>query len=295
MHLFYFWMMKSTQDIFEASKLLKKALSSLYQKGEADAIANLVLRHLTGLSQTRLLAAYTDKSFALPAEEFDRILTRLTTGEPVQYVLGETWFMDLQIKVDRSVLIPRQETEELVDLIVRMNPFLNPDVLDAGCGSGCIALAIKKLIPGASVTGVDISTEALALARKNAGVNRLDVRFVYSDMLMGLKEFDDHSLDILVSNPPYVTQRESGLMERVVLDFEPHTALFVPDDDPLLFYRSLSKEANRLLRKEGLIFFEINEQFGDEVLQLLLEAGFSNTHCLKDLNGKIRFVKGVKL
>ena len=207
--------------------------------------------------------------------------------------MGETCFYNLTIKTNSHTLIPRPETEELVDHIIKENKGFRGSIIDAGTGTGCIAIALAVNLPEAQVYGFDISEEALKTAEENTALNKAKVDFFKSDILD-----PDLSLfiktDIIVSNPPYVTESEKKFMDRNVLDFEPHSALFVPDKDPLVFYRALIKLSKIILNPGGKLYFEINENMGSRLLKLLYSNGYGNTEIIKDLNGKDRIIKGIK-
>lgn len=218
---------------------------------------------------------------------------RLTTGEPVQYVLGETGFYNCRIMVNRNVLIPRPETEELADIVIKENRGTGARIIDFGTGSGCLAIALSVNLPPAKVTALDISKGALKLAARNAVINNADVDFMHADMLAAsLPELP--MAGIFISNPPYVRESEKKLMRSNVLDFEPGKALFVPDNDPLRFYRAILNVSVEKLNPGGLIYFEINEVMGDAMHDLLEKFGFSEIRIIKDINGKDRFAAGRK-
>jgi len=225
--------------------------------------------------------------------EVERIISELISGKPLQYAIGVAYFSDLVLRVAPSVLIPRPETEELVSLIVKENSIVAPRILDVGTGSGCIALALAKHIPDASVTAIDISTDALDVAQQNAKSNNLNVSFIQGDILQPTV-LDGYTFDIIVSNPPYVRDSERELMSRNVLDYEPHLALFVPDSDPLKFYRAIALHSIRCLVPMGWLWFEINEALGSGIVSLLNSAGFGNVVLIDDFRGKPRFVKAQK-
>ncbi len=226
-------------------------------------------------------------------QEVERIISELVSGKPLQYAIGLAYFSDLVFKVTPSVLIPRPETEELVSLIVKENRIVAPRILDVGTGSGCIALALAKHIPDASVTAIDISTDALDVAQQNAKSNNLSVNFFQGDILQPTV-LDGYTFDIIVSNPPYVRDSEKELMNRNVLDYEPHIALFVPDSDPLKFYRAIALHSVRCLETMGWLWFEINEALGSEIVNFLKSLGFGNVLLIDDFRGKPRFVKAQK-
>ena len=221
----------------------------------------------------------------------------LLKNKPVQYVLGETEFCGMRFFVNDSVLIPRPETQEMVEMIVSsagMRRATSPSysILDIGTGSGCIAISLAKLIPNSDVTAVDVSEKALEVAKKNAEANGVNVHFVHDDILQPtIAELIDNQFDIIVSNPPYVCESEKSEMRANVLDHEPSSALFVPDSDPLVFYRKILEFAQKALKPDGQIWFEINEKFGKETSELCREMGFQNVEIIKDFRGKERVVR----
>ncbi len=266
----------------------QRDLSPLYTKGEVRAVAcavfhdklgwdasELLLRRETTLSESELLQVY------LP-------LKRLRTGEPLQYVLGQTEFHGLRIAVDPSVLIPRPETEELVDLIIRSRTATPQRILDIGTGSGCIALALKKAFPLAHVSGIDVSPEALATADRNAQANGIAVEWARMDVLD--PAVDLKPCDLIVSNPPYVPRSEEATLATNVREHEPHRALFVEDADPLLFYRVIGQRALTLLPSGGELWFEGHHIHAPAVGRLLEGLGYASVRVLNDLSGTHRFI-----
>jgi len=234
----------------------------------------------------------------LDSEQVDMLLQiseRLARHEPIQYITGSTDFFGLTLQLNPSVLIPRQETEELVAWIIESNKINKPAILDIGTGSGCIALALKNEITDASVFALDISTDALELANMNATRNGLKIHFIHDDILNIEKLHYTDDLDLIVSNPPYVLFSERDSMMKNVLDFEPKKALFVEDSDPLLFYRHISQLALTKLKPGGKLFFEINEQLGDEMIGLLNSYGFHKIVLKSDLFGKNRMISCEKV
>lgn len=228
--------------------------------------------------------------------EFDRIVAALKQGRPYQYVMGEAWFMGMKLYVDEAVLIPRPETEELVDRIARQFASTQElSIIDIGTGSGCIALSLKKRLPHARVHALDLSAEALQVARKNASTHQLDIQFMQADIL----EWDvilDKSLgfDVIVSNPPYITPAEKADMTPQVLQYEPELALFVEQEAPLLFYQYIADFARHHLRPSGKLFFEINRKYGAETVDLLNKMGFEQVLLIQDMQGADRMVEAQK-
>ena len=273
----------------------RHALSELYPEGEARSLVDGLCGKILGVTpQTHILQpGFCIDPALLPLLEDG--LSRLLRCEPLQYVLGEAWFLGRRFKVTPAVLIPRPETEEMVDMALRKAGNLSRDagrplrVLDLCTGSGCIAWSMALGLPQSEVTGLDISPEALSVASSQFdGDNR--PRFVLSDVLDPDCMKDGGRFDIFLSNPPYVRESEKALMSRNVLDWEPGLALFVPDGDPLRFYRAEATLAARLLSPGGFGLVEINEAYGQEVAGLFRDAGFRDPEVLKDLSGRDRFV-----
>ena len=274
-----------------AKRIIRDQLSLLYSKQEIESISKLIFEKVLGLSR---LQVHLNQLTTIPEAnlaQIKEILRRLIQFEPIQYILGETEFYGLPFKVNSSVLIPRPETEELVDWIITDYRQLTPDILDIGTGSGCIPITLVKNLPGASAEGWDISTDALIVAKENANINKVNIGFYYADVLSQTFPSHPHKYDIIVSNPPYVTDSEQSLMLNNVTDYEPHIALFVPDKDPLLFYRSIADIALIQLKQGGNLYFEINEKLGRETADLLVSKGFRNVILKKDINGKERMIK----
>ena len=288
--------MKTVKDV---STAFRKELSALYDTKEIDSLCMIVLAEITGTSSAKIKAF---PELEIPEEQsskIDQILIRLKTGEPVQYILGHTEFFGLSFKVNPSVLIPRPETEELVEWILDSwrlaiggwhKPF---GILDIGTGSGCIAISLKKNL-NAEVLAIDISDSALNTAKENAEINDVDVNFIQADILNLKSEIGSSKFDIIVSNPPYVTLEDKEQMHLNVTVFEPHNALFVPENDPLIFYKAIADLAANCLKKDGLLFFEINESYGEEMIGLLENRSFINVELRKDMSGKSRMMKAIK-
>ncbi len=261
---------------------------------EMQAIVALLLEKLFDIARSDIMAG---KEVALTtgiSRLIDGYVTRINNHEPVQYILGEAFFYGRIFKVDNSVLIPRPETEELVRTVLDWKQSQSPGgstgILDIGTGSGCIAITLALEWPGAEVFGVDFSADALAVAKENARHHGAYVNFFHTDILNDIIPVTD--LRVVVSNPPYIAAAESSSMHRRVLDFEPDNALFVPDDDPLIFYKAISVKAGSALNRGGLLALEINERFGREVCQLLRDDGWNDVKLIRDLSGKGRVVVG---
>jgi release factor glutamine methyltransferase len=237
-------------------------------------------------------------------KKWETIISELKTEKPIQYITGEAWFYGLRFEVNENTLIPRPETEELVEWIINsqmskdQNLILqksnNLTILDIGTGSGCIPIALKKEIPNAQVSAIDISEKALEMARKNALVNQVEVNFIHQDILtsqhLNLSTSQHLLFDVIVSNPPYVRNLEKQEIKRNVLDYEPHLALFVADSDALLFYRKIAQLALKSLAPNGKLFFEINQYLGKETVELVEQLGFKNIELRKDFMGNDRMI-----
>ncbi|MGN6212452.1 peptide chain release factor N(5)-glutamine methyltransferase [Parafilimonas sp.] len=277
--------------ISEAGKILRSALDTIYDQREAPNISNLLLEKLTGFSRSERVI-YKDK--ALTENQVINLrknIDKLLQHTPIQYIINESWFAGISFYVDENVLIPRPETEELVELILENshNSGLKaPFVLDIGTGSGCIAILIKKKLPLSNVYALEISKKSLEIATKNAVSNDAPVHFLEADILDFHPPATFPKFDIIVSNPPYITQSESSLMQPNVLQYEPHKALFVPDDDPLLFYKIIAGFALQHLKRPGRLYFEINELMGEQVAALLRSKGFTSVEIKKDMQQKNR-------
>jgi len=280
-------MLSTAKTIF---RKIDHQLSSVYEPEEAKSLAYIVLEEVTSLNKTDVLV---DKPYALPQDQENKIsgiLARLLDHQPIQYILGKTTFYGLDLLVNQDVLIPRQETEELVDWIIKSHHEAFK-LLDIGTGSGCIAISLAKGYPKGEVYAWDISPEALKMAKKNALSNQISVHLNQVDVLSTIP---DETFDLIVSNPPYVLEQEQGAMRKNVLDHEPGTALFVPDQDPLIFYRVICKMTTHHLSDGGWLYFEINEAYGQEVVSLMEAYHFKNILVRKDLNGKDRMIRGQK-
>ncbi len=279
----------------QAIQSIREALKGHYPPRETEGLIRTLLHTLHGMSLTDMVLQQ-DKRFSDGERETLREITdRLIRQEPIQYILGQTQFCGIRLKVTPAVLIPRPETEELAGWIIRDARNPEGSILDIGTGSGCIALALKAGLPGARVAGCDLSEEIVALAAENAAVNHLEARFFRADILRWEEYPDWERQDIIVSNPPYVTPGEKRAMKKNVLAYEPFPALFFPGQDPLLFYRRITGMAVRWLNPGGELYVEINERFGDEVGTLLLDSGFGEVEIKKDLHGKARMVRGVRI
>lgn len=268
---------------------IENELAEVYPFPEIRGFVRMILEKVCGLSYTEQVLHKDRELPEADKKSIELIVSRLKQNEPIQYIFGETEFRDLRLKVNPSVLIPRPETEELIDFILEKRISPKAKIIDIGTGSGCIALALKSALPEAEVYGLDVSEKALETAAGNAELNNLDVAFLRRDILNWEVDVWEQ-YDVIVSNPPYVRNSEKQMMEKNVLEFEPTTALFVSDSDPLLFYRRISEFAQKFLQQNGHLFFEINEYLGNEMVDLLKQLGFSEIELRKDINGRNRML-----
>ena len=279
-------------------KTLHRQLTSsitLYEDQEKANIAYLILEDLFKISKTDLLMDRKVKEY--DEDRIKDIINRLNKAEPIQYILGHTEFYGRKFTVNKNVLIPRPETEELIDLIIKENrKNKNLFILDIGTGSGCIAVTLAKEIPDAKVCAMDINSDALSVAQKNAKDLNADLSFIEVDITNDAEnKSKDFKFNLIVSNPPYIKYSEKKLMHRNVLAYEPHIALFVRDQDPLLFYKKIIEFSRQYLLPDGICYSESNEAYGKEVKELFKKNNFANIRILKDLRGKDRFAIGAKI
>lgn len=273
-------------------------LAVVYSDGEAKAQARMLLEDKFGLSLADILCGGVGQLSADDTMWLERAVARIEQMEPIQYVLGEAWFCGRSFIVDESVLIPRPETEWLVERageVVSAMDVSSPRILDIGTGSGCIAVSLKKALPDAYVEAWDISEAALAIAKKNAKTLGADVVFKLRDALAA-KDIDDSiqcKWDIIVSNPPYICDSERKDMEANVLEHEPATALFVPDADPLLFYKAIADYGKETLSQNGHLLFECNTRYAQATAEMMQEVGYEETEVADDCFGKPRFAEGI--
>ena len=276
-------------NLNKAKRHFTEELGRGFTQREAEQLMRILLEDLFDIDQKRQLMEPKLRIDELQYAQLEQAVKQLLEGVPVHYVTGMAWFDGLLFHVDESVLIPRPETEELVQKISEVLPNDRPiRIWDIGTGSGCIAVALAKRFPLAEVKAFDVSAQALATASRNAEYNKVQVEFVCDDVLHPQSESWLHPVDLVVSNPPYIRESEKAAMECNVLEHEPHSALFVPDDDPLLFYRQILKLAKPQLHPDGAVWFEINEAMGEAMLQLAREMGFEAV-LHEDYLGKPRF------
>jgi release factor glutamine methyltransferase len=265
-------------------------LEMLYDSGEAEAMLAYLIEGILGYSLTEISIHKRSPLSEKQAKDLQAALKRLLLHEPVQYVTGVAYFWDLILRVTPDVLIPRQETEELVDWILKENRQSNLSILDIGTGSGCIALSLALEMKNADVTALDYSAAALRIAQQNAAKHQAKITFRQQDILQASPDTFS-KLDIIVSNPPYIKHLEKEAMMPHVLDHEPGEALFVPDEDPLLFYRKIGELGQHWLCQAGKLYVEINEAYGKEVVELLQALNYEEVELRQDLNGRDRMVK----
>ena len=281
------------QTIKEIRLYLKEELQGLYPEHEINAMSSIIVKDVLKTPLLHNLALPETPVQKKHVQRIKEICRELKKGMPIQYILGYTEFYNCTIRVDRNTLIPRPETEELVDLIIKENRGFTGLVLDAGTGSGCIAVALAINLPGTTVKGFDLSEGAIIKARENATLNKAHVTFLVADIFN-----PDPGLftgtGIIVSNPPYIRESEKKHVDANVLGFEPQAALFVPDSDPLIYYRAIIKMASKILVPPGKLYFEINEAMGKQLSELLISSGYTSVKIINDLNNKERIIKGIK-
>lgn len=280
----------------ELKNIFHQELGALYPTEEVDSFFYRMLEQYLNLERF-VLALQPQLTISKEEEQpFFEGLTRLKNEEPIQYILGEAYFMDLTLMVNENVLIPRPETEELVQWVISActNQNSEIEILDVGTGSGCIAIALAKFFPKAMVYALDISEEALKVAEENAKSKAVEIQFIQEDILN--PEFINENLkfDIIVSNPPYVRELEKDAIHNNVKKHEPQQALFVPDENPLKFYEAISQFATNHLKNDGKLFFEINQYLAEETESVLLKNGFNKVELRRDIFGNFRMLKGTK-
>ena len=274
------------------AEYIRNQLNETFSLGEIRTFTRLILEEVCNLSFSEIASCKFNDLSDNKKQNIISIVKRLQNNEPIQYILGNTEFYGLTLKVTPSVLIPRPETEELVEWILLETTQPNPNILDIGTGSGCIAITLAKKIDNATVEAWDVSREALNVAKENATINHVTVNFLEVDALKPLQE--NQRFDIIVSNPPYIREMERKTMSSNVLDYEPQLALFVPDNKALIFYNRIADIALQQLNSDGWLYFEINHAKGAEVVQLLKEKGFVNIELKKDISRNDRMVRAMK-
>jgi release factor glutamine methyltransferase len=281
--------MPAAKNFNEIRNLYRGKLAKHYANTEVDAICSLAAEYILKWTNTDQFLKKDDPLEPRDINELLNILDRLEKDEPIQHILGETEFYSLRFEVNKHVLIPRQETEMLVDSIIKDNTGNKIRILDIGTGSGCIAISLKHNLPMAEVTAIDISTEALEIARRNAERNNAEIEFIHANILSGERDFG--AFDLIVSNPPYVREMEKSQMHANVVKFDPGLALYVPDDNALIFYEVIADFASKSLTNDGIIWLEINEALAEETCLVFHKKGFIKTLVIKDLENKDRIIK----
>lgn len=290
-------MTKTGYTYNEIVKKFRSSLAGMYEPREIDSLAMIAMEEVTSQERHQVLTQKEQKLTAFQSSQLIKILEELKTGKPIQQITGNTEFYGLQLNVNPFTLIPRPETEELVNIIIKENKnHKGLRILDIGTGSGCMAIALSKFLNNAFVAGIDISTKALEAAKHNAQKNQQGIAFFEMDIAnpQQYKKLDQ-KFDLIVSNPPYIRESEKRLMHKNVLNFEPAQALFVKDQEPLYFYKCITEFCAIYLKPMGKLYLEINEAMGGRVINLLAETGyFKNPVIIKDMHGKDRFVKSEK-
>ncbi len=278
----------------EVNKIFHKELDALYGSDEVSSFFFMLTEHYFGLSR---LSLALDHSLQLSDQEESKLyaaLTRLVNNEPIQYIIGKSHFFGSDFEVNEHTLIPRPETEELVQWIIEDHQYKEDvTVLDIGTGSGCIAVSLAQNLPRSTVFAMDIHEKTIDVASKNASINKVSINFIQADVL-ALQSLD-MTYDVIVSNPPYVRELEKKMMQKNVLRFEPEKALFVTDDDPLIFYEKIAQLAFNFLAKDGTLYFEINEYLSEETKTVCEEVGFTKVTVKNDIFGKPRMIKALVL
>lgn len=281
--------------MYQTIQFIRKELHDLYPPAEIEGIIRHILHDVKGFTLTDLVLKSKEALSEQDRSLIEEYVAKLKKFEPVQYLTGYTSFFGLKIGVNPGVLIPRPETEELVNWIVSGINSQPSDTLDIGTGSGCIALALKSRFREAKVSACDISDQAITTARKNARESGLDVRFFIADILRWEYFSEWEMADVIVSNPPYVCENEKAGMGRNVLDYEPHNAIFVPDQKPLIYYSHIIDFSHHWIKPGGRLYFEINWRYVSDICDLMADSGFKNIEIRHDLNGRARFVRGENL
>ncbi|MEN9370596.1 MAG: peptide chain release factor N(5)-glutamine methyltransferase [Bacteroidota bacterium] len=284
-------MFSKIRTVKEAYQNFKIFISKVYEPAEAETITAMVFKEILGYDRIKLILNETELLSASLFEQIDFIAFQLIQHKPIQYILGYTYFHDLKISVNEHVLIPRPETEEIIDFILAKHENQKMDVLDIGTGSGCIPIALKHQRGTWNLSAIDVSADALKTAQSNAKKHNLQIEFILADVF----EFQPKDkFDLIVSNPPYVLESEKLQMQQNVLAFEPALALFVPDQNPLKYYERIVSIAAQNLNDNGKLYLEINESFASETAELLAQFSFVNIQIIQDFKGKNRLVLGSK-
>ena len=279
-------------NLQEIKESFYNKLHGLYDSGEIGMLYRMTIEEVLGYNLSQLIQYQNKVPEQREVESILEVINRLNHGEPIQYVLKKAWFYGLELEVGPGVLIPRQETELLVNHFIG-NPFFESPkkILDIGTGSGCIAIALKKNLPHCKVFAMDISSKAIEITRRNSSINNVEIEIFQADIM---NPRQNYTFDAVVSNPPYVCLSEQKQMHRNVTEFEPELALYVKDDRPLLYYETILNFCRGSLCSNGILSVEINERFGEEVMNLFRAAGYKDILLIKDLNNKDRIISGIK-
>ncbi len=282
--------------IEDASRMLISSLTALYDEREAASISSLVMEKLTGMPKNLRIIHKKDLMAAPQEELFQFYLAELVNHRPVQYVLGEAWFGTMPFYVDEAVLIPRPETEELTDWLLKdISVFESgPTVIDIGTGSGCIAVYLKKKRKDLKIRALDVSEAALLIAKKNSELLDADLEFILCDILDQSQWTKIDAADVIISNPPYIPENQKLLLEKHVKDFEPELALFVPDADPIIFYKTIGFFAKQKLKPGGMVFLEIHHDYARDIVTWFRNKGFT-LELRKDFSGNNRMIKAQRI
>lgn len=284
----------ASNKIKDILRFFRKELKDSYENDELETIIVFCFEKFLNLNRAELISKMENTVSESELLKFNFAIKDLKKNKPIQYILGEADFYRLKFKVNEHVLIPRPETEELVHLIIQENKNTSPSIIDIGTGSGCIPIALKKNIPSAKISAIDISEQALKVSRDNAKLNGVEIEFISDNILNPRSKIQNPEsfFDIIVSNPPYICISEKEKMHKNVLEYEPHIALFVNDNDPLLFYKAICDFALLHLNENGVIYLEINQSLSSETNNLLENKGFKNIELIKDLSNNYRILRG---
>lgn len=284
----------ASNKVKDIARYFREELKGNYEDNELETIIRYCFEEFLNVGYFDIHRHENDTVTESELLKFNFAVKDLKHQKPLQYIFGKADFYGLKFLVNEYVLIPRPETEELVDLIIKdlKNSLVALDIIDIGTGSGCIPISLKKHLPTTRISAVDISAKALEIAKQNSEINKVEVRFIEDDILSPSEKLLEKKFDVIVSNPPYIKVSEKNTMEANVLNFEPHLALFVTDEDALLFYRKIADFALKTLRPDGKIYFEINSSLGTETKQLLESKGFKDIELIKDMSNKNRILRG---
>lgn len=285
---------KQIHTLSKVIKYIKNQLKAFYEEKEIRSIQYLILKEVLQKTKTHLLANPEIEISERHYQTIEKYIERLKKNEPIQYILGHTEFYGETFKVNKSVLIPRPETEELVQWILKENQDFSGTILDIGTGSGCIVTTLARYFKNARCIGIDKYVNALRVASENAAQQNTKIEFHQYDILTWQEHDFINKVDLIVSNPPYIKEKDKKLMKKNVLDYEPDTALFVSDNEPLLFYATIIAFSKHYLNEKGKLYFEINEAYGDEIVKMMKDSQLKDIELQKDINGKDRMIRAQK-